>query len=340
MLAIICGFIETIVSVFVNLFAAGYVVGRIIAHILSIIGDAVVAVAKILTAFAITFYEDVKIFLLDIDYQYGHIIKMFNTGLNNSIADVSGMVFAVASSIAWISEQTKLEVQKTAMGIVELFASGLIGIRNWIILVGNSVWMLLMCIPNLTILIVGNILKLTSTAFKNIADTIQFSAVIASNSIGKMVEFFTFVPIQSICGIFAICLIIKYRRQVYRPLGVLYQGMVRIIRYFLLKITDCIQSVFHLLTTSIVSFWNSLPTIWRMSPVQEDYANPSTPTSSTKTIGPHNCCVICQDKIKSIVLLPCRHLCLCQDCFRQLRRYREQCPMCRVPYHHSIQVYA
>lgn len=340
MFAIICGFIETTVSVFVNLFAAGYVVGRIIAHVLSNIGDAVVAVVKILASFAVTFYEDVKIFLLDIDYQYGHILKMFNTGINNSISDVSRMVFAVTSSIAWISEQTKSEVQKTVIGIVELFAFSLIGIRDWIILVGNSVWMLLMCIPNLTILILHSLLKICAIIFEIIAETIHLSAALAYDSLCNLVEFFTFVPIQSICGLFVIGLLIKYRQQAFRPLRALYQAMARLIRYVLLKLTDCIQSTYTLSMTPIISLWNSLPPIWRLSPTEEDYANPSSTTSPSKNIGLNNCCVICQDKIKSIVLLPCRHLCLCQDCFRQLRRYREQCPMCRVPYEHSIQVYA
>jgi hypothetical protein len=40
-------------------------------------------------------------------------------------------------------------------------------------------------------------------------------------------------------------------------------------------------------------------------------------------------CVICISEERNIVLLPCRHLCLCVGCATILRQQSNKCPMCR-----------
>ena len=53
-------------------------------------------------------------------------------------------------------------------------------------------------------------------------------------------------------------------------------------------------------------------------------------------------CVVCQDARKCILLLPCRHICLCTECFDTIkgmpRRYRN-CPLCRKKIADSMKVY-
>ena len=48
-------------------------------------------------------------------------------------------------------------------------------------------------------------------------------------------------------------------------------------------------------------------------------------------------CCICLEKFPDIVLNPCNHLCLCQDCSRQ--HQLKTCPICKTNIHQKIQVY-
>ena len=49
-------------------------------------------------------------------------------------------------------------------------------------------------------------------------------------------------------------------------------------------------------------------------------------------------CVICQEERKSVLLMPCRHLCCCKDCSR--RSELIQCPLCRNAITQKIDVFS
>lgn len=48
-------------------------------------------------------------------------------------------------------------------------------------------------------------------------------------------------------------------------------------------------------------------------------------------------CVVCQTASKSVLLLPCRHMCLCAECSR--RNEMVKCPLCRVKIEQKVDVY-
>lgn len=54
-------------------------------------------------------------------------------------------------------------------------------------------------------------------------------------------------------------------------------------------------------------------------------------------------CVVCQDQVKNVLVLPCRHMCLCVDCAHELavqrNHARRVCPLCRSRIETVMDVY-
>lgn len=336
MLATLCGWIETVVSFFVNTFTTFYVIGRIIAHFLSAISDTLVEIGKVIAACAVTFYEDATIFMLDIDYHYGHIIKMLNAGLSNSINDVSHAGLAISSSILWFGETTKSETCKMATAILDCFIWIADMIGYWIDLIGFCMWSLLMCIPHMIIGMGRIVITLILYVFENTIDAIKMSKLYLWHWYTTTWSYMTSVPLESICGLITLFFIFKLRKHISRMLMWYMCHMSRVMKFYRRKICGAfkyvISTVFGAFAALFRPLRNYLPNLWELSPIRD--------SSNSIKIDAFNFCVICQDKVKSIVLLPCRHLCLCSDCFKQLGRYRKECPMCRKTYHHSLHVYA
>ncbi len=51
-------------------------------------------------------------------------------------------------------------------------------------------------------------------------------------------------------------------------------------------------------------------------------------------------CVICLTDTRNVLLLPCRHLCLCGSCAENLKFQSNNCPICRVPFRALLQMKA
>jgi hypothetical protein len=67
--------------------------------------------------------------------------------------------------------------------------------------------------------------------------------------------------------------------------------------------------------------------------------HPAPPSSTTPPQPPEapwkRECVVCYDKEPTMAMIPCFHVCACEDCFRFLR----ECPMCRAPVFEARRIY-
>ncbi|SPP79625.1 E3 ubiquitin-protein ligase SPL1 [Drosophila guanche] len=78
---------------------------------------------------------------------------------------------------------------------------------------------------------------------------------------------------------------------------------------------------------------HQLSRMWRVGskPANNDGVTPSS-----------GACVVCMERRTNIVILPCRHLCLCTECSEQMLRYTDlssACPICRESIDGYLRVY-
>lgn len=64
----------------------------------------------------------------------------------------------------------------------------------------------------------------------------------------------------------------------------------------------------------------------------------ATPDDDTEDNGSE--CVICMCDTRDTLILPCRHLCLCNSCADSLRYQANNCPICRAPFRALLQIRA
>jgi hypothetical protein len=50
-------------------------------------------------------------------------------------------------------------------------------------------------------------------------------------------------------------------------------------------------------------------------------------------------CIVCQDRNRCVITLPCRHLCLCTECCSIIKRQHGLCPVCRQDVRRTMKIY-
>uniref|UniRef100_A0A182WK52 RING-type E3 ubiquitin transferase n=1 Tax=Anopheles minimus TaxID=112268 RepID=A0A182WK52_9DIPT len=72
--------------------------------------------------------------------------------------------------------------------------------------------------------------------------------------------------------------------------------------------------------------------------IENKLANKSVTDEETEDNGSE--CVICMCDTRDTLILPCRHLCLCNSCADSLRYQANNCPICRAPFRALLQIRA
>jgi hypothetical protein len=118
-----------------------------------------------------------------------------------------------------------------------------------------------------------------------------------------------------------------------------------------------ISLVFFYFLKSIVFYWRKMTTLiseksWlhmpkfrrpnmlqRSGKVEQDNSSNIHLLRQLEQEREDKLCIVCHDHLKCVILLPCRHFCLCQTCVSIIRETDSSCPLCRRYVVDSMKVY-
>ncbi|KAK4744705.1 hypothetical protein SAY87_011017 [Trapa incisa] len=72
--------------------------------------------------------------------------------------------------------------------------------------------------------------------------------------------------------------------------------------------------------------------------LREIYGISNVDEKGFKDTDPGKECVICMTEPKDTAVLPCRHMCMCGECAKELRLQSNKCPICRQPIEELLEI--
>lgn len=347
MLQLIGSTIESVISAFVNTFGILIAIGNGIGYALICLGGALFDAFKAISHGAVFVYDEFRMFVQDVDAEYTHIVKVFHNRLVNVVGDAVGAAHSVIGFIGWTFDSSKSLAYNAVHRWMDWFAWSAVTTRSVFVTIGNSTWLLIMLIPNIILFLTKKLVQILIDLLGGIASIVATAVSCVVDALCGTIDYFTAFPLHSVVGLFAIFLAIKYK---HKALGVLLFGRRRLmmmLMYVLHRIGNVFLGIFMAVRFIYGIFSSALELrLHRRSHSNEaidgnnrDIAADVVCSPLNKSNGNSNLCVICQDQPKSMVLLPCRHLCLCRNCTYHLQSYRTICPLCRERFCETIQVY-
>lgn len=345
MLQLIGNTIECILGTIVATIGIVGKFGLLLSYVLKYVFDLSLCLVSSIAACCTIFYEELKRFAEEIDAHYIHGATAFHNVTVTSVAKILLVVTKTSTNVNNLAEAIRTSIQNGIQCTVNQLTWLMMCVSEFTILLGDSAWMLLMIIPNLLIFCSMK-LAITIAAFVNgLIATIKSSAVMCIDGVVSFVICLTAMPMQSALGLLSIGIAIKYRRITLNAAFILLQMHLIVLSFVLTRVLRILLTIYQPLEF-IATVMGSVLRLQHRSghivdPVNELASNAQDGLSGSKEdVSPiGDLCVICQDRRKSVVLLPCRHLCLCRICSTDLKKYHTICPLCRKSFREAIQVY-
>lgn len=271
-------------------------------------------------------YEDFITFLDDILHNFLLVIKCilsFVSCILGFISSVSQTIFLFFQDTAAALKLLNNTLTQIPMKICNVVSGLFICVKSLIVLFGSGVWFVITLIPNGIVYTISSCIVLISYIYYYIIDFIIHGFISLITGCRQFYSFVSDIPIESVIGLLAgsciIYALIKCNTLLFAYLKrialYIFRNYIRYYVYLLIRVL-----------LNKLKFRNKVP---------KHPENVKGPKLNNDDLF----CVVCQERDKCILILPCKHLCLCNECNRMLKTYNRVCPICRTKVQNTMKVF-
>lgn len=267
----------------------------------------------------------------------GITVNILDAGKDSILSSclfISSIVRATFTTITDLFTTGNSHNANVGQQCVTTFVTMMSALKNLFVLIGNGAWFMLALLPTLLITMFGYIYQIGVT-FLEIGYNYGEDVCVYMKDISlASVNYFLDVPLQAIIGCCFIALLFLYRRITLRFIVWLCIRMVQYLRSRLLAAFIASISIFRR-RNRLQRSSNQMQSRSSVGSVRSTTSHRLSPKNGKRNSNDENVCVVCRDEQKNVVLMPCRHLCLCLNCSGAIRI----CPLCRKPIIKILSVY-
>lgn len=337
MIQLIIQLFSTISNGFYYLFWTSYSIGKLISWIFSSALNILSYIWSNIREAGTIFSEDFIIFFKDLMEITTNILDAGKDSILSSCSFLYSIVIATFTTTTELFTTGNVHSVNVGQQCANSFVTMMSALKNLFVLIGNGAWFMLALVPTLLFSMFSYIYQIAQTLLHIFFNFVGDVWIYAKDISHASVNYFLDVPLQAIIGCCFIAFLFLYRRITLRFIVWLTIRALQYLRSRLLTAFLAILSIFRRrndnnrsrLTTQMQ--FRSTTGNSRSSTANSRLSPKNGKSSSTD----ENVCVICRDEQKNVVLMPCRHLCLCINCSGAIRI----CPLCRKPITKIMSVY-
>lgn len=290
------------------------------------IGQYVIMLCKLITDLFVLFLKGLNVGIAII----ADSVAVFSEDVSNEIQKCASVVplvieeFQKATSVIFFIMEsifsafifTHTSITNVIQSLFTLVVQTVVHMKKLLVLFGSGVWFAITFLPLCLFYLLIFLKNLVLMFFQEVGSIVLTKLKKFRISIRDVYDFVTDVPIESVVGLLITISIVYIFTQFYMTI---FAGIQQHLSRLLIKIRRWLNN------TRRNRLLNSQGTV----PVTRSFHSLFQRKENFNFSNDDKCCIICQERLKCILLLPCRHVCLCTECNIRLQLYDKNCPICR-----------